>query len=130
MSAQIMVVDDDQEMRQLISITLLRYGYEVLEAAGGRQALAEIAQKPPDLLILDVMMPDLNGLQVMRQLKLNRETISIPVIMLSAKCQEDDIAIMMQSGADACLPKPFSLRDLIHCIEQILSGQDMHASRG
>jgi len=129
-SAQILVVDDDQDMRQLISITLLRHGYAVSEAAGGRQALAEIAQKPPDLLILDVMMPDLNGLQVMRQLKLNRETISIPVIMLSAKCQEEDIAIMMQSGADACLPKPFSLRDLIHCIEQILSGQDMHAARG
>jgi DNA-binding response OmpR family regulator len=66
----------------------------------------------------------------MRQLKLNRETISIPVIMLSAKCQEDDIAIMMQSGADACLPKPFSLRDLISCIDQILSGQEMHAPEG
>jgi len=129
-SAQILVVDDDQDMRQLISLTLLRHGYEVSEAGGGRQALAEIAQKPPDLLILDVMMPDLNGLQVMRQLKLNRETISIPVIMLSAKCQEDDIAIMMQSGADACLPKPFSLRDLISCIDQILSGQEMHAPEG
>jgi DNA-binding response OmpR family regulator len=129
-SAQIMVVDDDQDMRQLISITLLRYGYEVSEADGGRQALAEIAQKTPDLLILDVMMPDLSGLQVIRQLKQNRETTSIPVIMLSAKCQEEDIAIMMQSGADACLPKPFSLRDLIHCVEQILSGQDIHAARG
>jgi two-component system, OmpR family, phosphate regulon response regulator PhoB len=128
--AQIMVVDDEPEMRQLISITLLRHGYAVSEADGGRQALAEIAQEPPDLVILDVMMPDLSGLHVIRQLKQNPETFSIPVIMLSAKCQEEDIAAMMQSGADACLPKPFSLRDLVHCVEQILSGQDIHAARG
>ena len=77
-------------------------------------------QEAPDLVILDVMMPGLSGIQVIRQLKQNPETTSVPVIMLSAKAQEEDIMAMLQSGADACLTKPFSLSDLVQSVEMLL----------
>ena len=120
MSREVMVVDDEADMRQLISLTLLRHGYAVLEASSGLLALDAIAKKAPDLVILDVMMPGLSGIQVIRQLKRNPDTTSIPVIMLSAKAQEEDIVAMLQSGADACLIKPFSLTDLVQGVEVLL----------
>ena len=108
MSARIVVADDEQDIRRLVSFTLRRRGYEVLEANAGDVALDLVRQERPQLAVLDVMMPGLTGTEVARALTDDPATAAIPIILLSAKGQATEVEAGLQSGARAYLVRPFS----------------------
>lgn len=112
MSASILVVDDDSQVAELLVRLLSREGYAVRVASDGYQALAEISCNPPDLVLLDVTMPGLNGFEVCRQIKANEQTALIPVTMLTALDAREHRTIGIEAGADDFLTKPFDYSTL------------------
>ncbi|MBE2182681.1 MAG: response regulator [Anaerolineae bacterium] len=106
MAEKILVVDDDLDSLKLIGLMLQRNGYEVSAASAGSQAIAKASAERPDLIILDVMMPDMSGLEVCRRLRKNPDTKSIPIIMFTAKTLIDDKVAGFEAGADDYLTKP------------------------
>jgi two-component system response regulator MtrA len=120
MSVRIVVADDEADILRLVAFTLRRRGYTVLEAVDGAQALQLILAELPDLAILDVMMPMLSGLDVVREMAANTATANIPVLIVSAKGQAADIEAGLATGAASYLPKPFSPRVLADRVASIL----------
>lgn len=114
---KILVVDDEERMVRFIRINLEHDGFIVVEAFNGRQALQRLRDQTPDLVLLDVMMPDLNGFEVLEMI---REISSVPVIMLTAKGEEDDRVRGLELGADDYITKPFSQRELVSRIRAVL----------
>jgi DNA-binding response OmpR family regulator len=108
MKKRILVVDDDDDLRRLIRIICEREGYEMIEAANGEQAMARALDSGPELILLDMMMPDHNGLDVCRWLKANDHTQDIPVIMVSAYATPKTRREGLQAGAVEFISKPFS----------------------
>jgi DNA-binding response OmpR family regulator len=106
---RILLVDDEQPIQTLLSFPLQRDGYEVIVAADGRDALARYEESPPDLVVLDVMLPRLDGLEVCKRLRAKGETV--PIIMLTAKSEEIDKVLGLELGADDYITKPFSMRE-------------------
>lgn len=118
---QILIVDDQPEVRELVSVTLEASPYTILTAETGHEALAIIARDKPDMILLDVMMPNsMDGLEVCRLIKSDPATRSLYVIMLTAKGQEADREAGYAAGADDYFVKPFSPLALIVKIEQVL----------
>ena len=113
----ILVVDDEERMARFIRLNLEHDGFLVIEAHKGMQAVNEIREKIPDVVLLDVMMPDIDGFEV---LKIIRETSSVPVIMLTAKGEEDDRVRGLELGADDYVTKPFSPRELVSRVRAVL----------
>lgn len=113
----ILVVDDEPRMIQFIRMNLELEGYRVIQASSGLEALDKVRDELPDLVILDVMMPDLDGFETLRIL---RETSDVPVIMLTVKSEEDDIVRGLKLGADDYVTKPFSPRELSSRVEAVL----------
>ena len=111
-SATLLIVDDDAEVRNLLEILLQEQGYRTLTASTGEQALALVAQQPPDLILLDAMMPDTNGYQVARQLKASVSTANIPIIMLSGLGEQSARLLGLEAGAEDFLCKPFASDEL------------------
>ncbi|WP_321837730.1 MULTISPECIES: EAL domain-containing protein [Pseudomonas] len=111
-SATLLIVDDDAEVRNLLEILLQEQGYRTLTASTGEQALALVAQQPPDLILLDAMMPDTNGYQVARQLKASASTANIPIIMLSGLGEQSARLLGLEAGAEDFLCKPFASDEL------------------
>lgn len=118
--AKILLVDDEASIRELIRFNLERAGYRVQEATDGNEAISAIRQTRPDLVVLDLMLPGLDGLDVCRLVKGNRETAAIPIIMLTAKTEEVDKVIGLELGADDYMTKPFSPRELVARIKAVL----------
>ncbi len=116
----VLVVEDDDDIRELVSYNLLKEGYQVAGVASGEDALAAIAAKPPDLILLDLMLPGLDGLSVCRQLKGNPATEPLPVVMLTAKGEEADIVAGLNLGADDYVTKPFSPKVLLARVQAVL----------
>ncbi len=116
-TATILVVDDERKIRDVVRSYLEREGYSVLLAATGRQAIESAARACPDLVVLDLMLPDLSGEEVVRCLRASSEG---PVVMLTAKSTEDDRVAGFRLGADDYLIKPFSPRELIARVEAVL----------
>jgi len=114
---RILVVDDEERMVRFIKLNLEHDGFQVIEAYNGLQALNKMRTNLPDLIILDVMMPDLDGFEVLRTI---REISSIPVIMLTAKGEEDDRVRGLELGADDYVTKPFSPRELVSRVRAVL----------
>lgn len=114
---QILLVDDERVLRTSLTFTLQQYGYQVTSAASGPEALRLAEEQPPDLILLDLMLPGVDGLEVCRRL---RRRSNVPVIMLSARGQEDDRVAGLRLGADDYVTKPFSTRELIARIEAVL----------
>jgi DNA-binding response OmpR family regulator len=113
----VLVADDDADILRLVTLRLERSGYEVMSAEDGEQALTAALERAPDLALLDVMMPKLDGYEVTERLRRNESTKHVPVILLTARVQEADIARGIEAGADDYVSKPFStqeLRDRIH----------------
>ncbi|MEO8289976.1 MAG: response regulator [Gaiellaceae bacterium] len=108
----VLVADDDPDILTLIQVRLEKDGYDVLGAADGERALAVAFEHTPDLVLLDVMMPKLDGYQVTRQLRAHEATRAMPVILLTARVQEADIARGVEAGADDYVKKPFSTQEL------------------
>lgn len=120
MSEKILIVDDDVDSLKLIGLMLQRQGYEVSAANAGNQALTKAVKEKPDLIILDVMMPDMNGYEVCRRLRANDETSAIPIIMFTAKTLIDDKVAGFEAGADDYLTKPTHPAELASRIKSIL----------
>src|SRR4030088_1239298 len=119
---RILLVDDEQSIQTLLSYPLRKDGYEVVQAADGRDALARFAETGFDLVVLDVMMPKLDGLEVCRRL---RAKSSVPIIMLTAKAEEIDKVLGLEMGADDYITKPFSMREFRSRIKAALRRADM-----
>ncbi|MFQ3565435.1 MAG: response regulator [Aggregatilineales bacterium] len=121
MTEKILVVDDDIDSLKLIGLMLQRNGYEVIAANAGHQAIARAATDRPDLIILDVMMPDMNGYEVCRRLRNNPDTRKIPIIMFTAKTLIDDKVAGFEAGADDYLTKPTHPAELASRVKSILA---------
>ncbi|HSG99337.1 MAG TPA: response regulator transcription factor [candidate division Zixibacteria bacterium] len=108
----ILIVEDEEDILALVTYNLTREGYAIRGLTSGDEALAAIAEQTPDLLILDLMLPGLDGLELCRRIKANSETAHIPIIMLTARGEEADIVTGLELGADDYITKPFSQRIL------------------
>lgn len=120
MAKRILAVDDEPSILQLVKLNMERAGYEVTTASNGRAALEAVSAGHPDLIIMDVMMPEIDGLEALRILKNDAATSSIPVIMLTANGEDADVMRGWQSGAHAYLSKPFNLRELLVFVKSVL----------
>ena len=122
MAKKILVVDDDPTIIKTVSVKLAEAGFQVLTASDGLDAINSARKERPDLIILDVMMPELNGYDVCRVLKFDKEYKSIPILLLTARDQELDSLIGEQIGIDY-LPKPLNVNALFGKIDKILGGK-------
>lgn len=116
----ILVVEDEEHIRELLRYNLEKEGYGVKEAASGEEALQLIRKEPPDLVLLDLMLPGMDGLEVCRRLKEEILTRHLPIIMLTAKGEEADVVTGLELGADDYIPKPFTLRVLVARLKAVL----------
>jgi two-component system phosphate regulon response regulator PhoB len=119
-STKILVVDDEPEAVELLVFNLQQAGFEVLSAGDGAEALKKSRAHSPSLIVLDLMMPEMDGLEVCRILKRAPETASIPIIMLTAKAAEVDRVVGLELGADDYVTKPFSPRELVLRVRKVL----------
>jgi two-component system phosphate regulon response regulator PhoB len=116
----ILVVEDEEDIRELIRYNLLREGFQVSGVATGEEALAVVEFKPPGLVVLDLMLPGVDGLTVCRKLKQNPSTCGIPVIIVTARGEETDVVAGLNLGADDYIVKPFSPRVLLARVQAVL----------
>jgi two-component system phosphate regulon response regulator PhoB len=116
----ILVVEDDENILELITYNLSKEGYQITGAASGESAMTAAGKHLPDLVLLDLMLPGMDGLEVCRMLKGNSETKEIPVIMVTAKGEEADIVVGLELGADDYIIKPFSPKVLIARVRAVL----------
>lgn len=130
----ILVVEDDEDIQQLVSYNLVKNGFNVSCADTGEEALEVMKEEKTDLILLDLMLPGISGLEVCRLVKEHKKTARLPVIMLTAKGEEEDIITGLESGADDYITKPFSAKVLIARIKanlrrMALTAQEKDASR-
>ncbi len=118
---RLLVVDDDATVGRMVKINLAAEGFEVLVGHSGAEALSLVASAPPDCVLLDIMMPEMDGLEVCRRLKTNEATVDIPVIMLTAKAEVDDKLAAFNLGADDYISKPFDLYELSARVRAVMS---------
>jgi DNA-binding response OmpR family regulator len=121
-SARILLVDDEQSIQTLLSYPLRKEGYDVVQAADGHQALERFAEEPFDLVVLDLMLPRVDGLEVCKRL---RSHSSVPIIMLTAKSEEIDKVVGLELGADDYITKPFSMREFSSRVKAALRRAEM-----
>jgi two-component system alkaline phosphatase synthesis response regulator PhoP len=119
-AATILIVDDEREIRELLRYNLERQGYQVLTAQDGEEGLARIFATHPDLVLLDLLLPGLNGLEVLRELRQEPSTRDLPVLLLTARGAEMDKLLGFERGADDYITKPFSPREVIARVEAVL----------
>jgi DNA-binding response OmpR family regulator len=117
----ILVADDDMDIRDLVAFKLEQAGYDVVAVDNGLAALTAATENPPDLVVLDVMMPGMSGIDVCRQLRLDQGTKALPIILLTARAQEGDVEVGFGAGADDYIVKPFSPRELVSRVEAVLA---------
>ncbi len=115
--AEILIADDDPRLREMVRYTLARAGFSVREAGDGRAALAAVQQRVPDLVVLDVLMPELDGISVCRELRRNHD---VPVIFLSSRSEEVDRILGLDLGGDDYLAKPFAPGELVSRVKAVL----------
>jgi two-component system phosphate regulon response regulator PhoB len=120
MAERILLVDDEPDLVELVRVNLDQAGYLVESAEGGREALAALRRNPPDLIILDLMLPDVSGTEICRQVRADQRLCEIPIIMLTAKADEVDRVVGLEMGADDYVTKPFSPRELTLRVRAVL----------
>lgn len=118
--ATVLVVEDDADIREVQEYNLQREGYDVLTAGDGDEALETVRERRPDLVLLDLMLPGMDGVEVCREMRASESTESIPVIMVTAKDTESDVVLGLGVGADDYLTKPFSPRELLARVKAVL----------
>jgi DNA-binding response OmpR family regulator len=124
----ILCIEDEPEMIDLIRLILGRRGFEVIGAAGGKEGLEKVRQDPPDLILLDLMMPDMDGWEVYQQIKADEKTRNIPVIVVTAKAQSIDKVLGLHiAKVDDYIAKPFSPQDLLNSVDKVFSEQNQSA---
>jgi DNA-binding response OmpR family regulator len=127
--AKILIVDDEEDILELVRYNLAREGYQTLCAAGGQEALKLVRQTAIDLMVLDLMLPDVDGLEVARQLKADSRSADLPIVMLTAKGEEADIITGLELGADDYITKPFSPKILLARVKAVLRRHAQPADR-
>lgn len=120
MPASILIADDDPNILLALSYLMRREGHEVRTATDGQQTLDAVVEAPPDLVLLDLMMPKANGYDVCRTLRGNRAYDAVRIIMLTAKGREADQRAGLALGADAYISKPFAIGDVVDCVASVL----------
>ena len=120
-AATVLVVDDDPVIQKLLKVNFEMEGYDVITAGDGAEGLAAARSEGPDVVILDIMMPKMNGLEVLTALKQDKNTESIPVILLSAKAQSSDVQAGLDRGADAYVTKPFDPLELLDRVSEFIA---------
>ena len=119
---RVIYIEDEQEMIDLVSLILSRKGYKVVGANGGREGLEKVRQENPDLVLLDLMMPDMDGWDVYQQMKADVSTREIPVIVITAKAQSIDRVLGLHiAKVDDYISKPFSPQELVESVERVLN---------
>ncbi|WP_347352069.1 response regulator [Intrasporangium sp.] len=119
-AARILLADDDTDIRDLVEFKLTQAGYDVQAVADGLSAWAAFQQDPPRLVVLDVMMPGLSGIDVLRRIR-ESDSATVPVLLLSAKSRDSDVDTGFEVGADDYVIKPFSPRELVHRVASMLA---------
>ena len=119
--ARVLAVDDDHVIRGLLEVNLEMEGHEVVSAVDGSDALAKVAEHRPDLILLDVMMPNLNGWQVAERLKGDAATRHIPIVFLSARAMDADVRRGAELGVESYVTKPFDPIDLMDLVQRLLT---------
>ena len=120
MATSILVVEDEEDIRELVRYNLVKEGYQVTAVASGEEGLAMTRSRQPDLVLLDLMLPGIDGLTVCRKLKSDSATENIPIVILTAKGEEADVITGLNMGADDYVTKPFSTRVLIARMQAVL----------
>src|SRR5215470_5877947 len=116
---RVLIVDDDPDIQRLVCFNFSKEGFEVTVAASGRKALESIQRQPPDMIVLDLMLPDIDGMEVCRTLRQRENSRRIPIIMLTARSEEVDRVVGFELGADDYVMKPFSPRELVLRVKSI-----------
>ena len=120
MGARVLIVEDEPDIRDLLAFHLEREGYHVTRSRSGADALRQVRARPPDLILLDLMLPELGGLVVCRRLRQDPRTASVPIVMLTARGEEVDRILGLELGADDYIVKPFSAREVAARIRAVL----------
>lgn len=116
----VLAIEDDPDIVELLQYNLEREGFPVITAGDGETGLSEAVRRRPGIILLDLMLPGMDGLEVCRQLKQRNETRGIPVIVISAKGEENDVVLGLELGADDYIPKPFSPREVLARVRAVL----------
>jgi two-component system phosphate regulon response regulator PhoB len=130
MRRRILVVDDEPDLLELVRINLTQAGYDVETVADGRSALASVRRRAPDLVVLDLMLPDISGTEVCRVLRADPDFASLPIIMLTARSDEVDRVVGFELGADDYVTKPFSPRELALRVQAVLRRPSVDSEDG
>jgi phosphate regulon transcriptional regulator PhoB len=125
MVPRILIVDDEKDIVDLVAYNFEKEGFEVLKAFDGEKALTLVRTKKPNLIILDLMLPGIQGLEVCKQIRRDAESAGIPIIMLTAKGEELDKVIGLEVGADDYITKPFSVKELMARVKAVLRRADV-----
>jgi len=127
---RVLIVEDEPDQQELLRYNLAREGYDVRTAEDGRQALAMIRDDPPDLIVLDLMLPGVDGLEVCRKVRNEPATSGVPIVMLTAKSEDSDVVTGLELGADDYVTKPYSPRVLLARVRAVLRTRRTSAERG
>jgi two-component system alkaline phosphatase synthesis response regulator PhoP len=117
---RILVVEDEADLAEVLSYNLRREGYRVSSAGTGKEGLQRVRSEKPDLILLDLMLPDVDGLEVCRLVRQDPAAAATPIIMLTAKSEETDVVVGLGIGADDYVPKPFSVKELLARVKAVL----------
>jgi phosphate regulon transcriptional regulator PhoB len=128
MNKTILIVDDEKDIVELLAYNLDREGYQIAKAYDGNQALKYIKATPPDLVILDLMLPEINGFEICREIRKKPDTERLPIIMLTAKTDVVDKIMGLEIGADDYITKPFNVRELLARARAVLRRFEAHAN--
>lgn len=120
MTPRVLLIEDDENLTELVTYNLQREGLEIASVGDGEEGLLVAQETPPDLILLDWMLPNLSGIEICRRLRRSKETANIPIIMLTARTEEDDRIRGLDTGADDYVTKPFSPRELTSRINAVL----------
>ncbi|MEQ9487842.1 MAG: response regulator [Alphaproteobacteria bacterium] len=123
MSKRVLLAEDEPNIVESLSFLLQRAGYDVVVEIDGRKALDNALNETPDVMILDVMLPEMDGYEVLRKIRADDRAKSIPVLMLTAKGQREDRRVAMECGADLFITKPFANAELVAAVEQLAGNQ-------
>jgi DNA-binding response OmpR family regulator len=120
MASRVLIVEDEPDIRALLAFHLEREGFQVSRCGTGAEAVRQVRVSPPDLLLLDLMLPEMNGLDVCRRLRQDPATASLPIVMLTAKGEEVDRVLGLELGADDYIVKPFSPKEMVARVRAVL----------
>jgi DNA-binding response OmpR family regulator len=127
---KVLIIEDEKDILQLVKLYLEKEGFRTVTATTGTEGLEQVKAENPDLVVLDLMLPEMDGLEICKRLRSKRETAMLPVIMLTAKAEESDTIVGLELGADDYVTKPFSPKTLVARVKALLRRLDTNASDG